>query len=105
MKKSNTAATPAHFKVTTVYGFKSSREVVVLGHLLRGDASSGTMARLLLNKTALLGEWPIKEVLDIDFINEQDKTDFIGLVLTCENMDSYNLLQSLRVYGEVLEIK
>ena len=105
MKKSTAANTISQFKVRMVYGFKTSHQVVVLGHIITGTAKEGMSAEVSLNQGVPIGEWKIKEILDIDFINDQENTDFIGLVLQCETVESYNLLQSLRVYGEVLSLK
>lgn len=104
MKKAATA-TNAQFRVRMVYGFKHNHEVVVLGTTLSGKVEKGMISHATLEHGTNIGEWKIKEVLNIDFINDQDHTDFIGLVLQCETTESYNLLQSLRVYGETLVIE
>jgi hypothetical protein len=93
------------FKVRIVYGFLEDLEVVILGKLLnKNKLKAGMEVHLILDNGTPEGNWAIKKVLQMDFINDTTEKDFIGLVVTCKNKESFELLKALRVYDEVLEI-
>ncbi|MCH2045627.1 MAG: hypothetical protein MK212_16040 [Saprospiraceae bacterium] len=103
MKKTKTKV--AKFKVRVVYGFLHKLKIVLLGDIMQGKLAEGMLVRLLLNDTTVVGSWPIIEVLNMDFINDEENENFVGLMLRCKDEDDYNLLKSLRVYDEVVSVE
>lgn len=93
------------FKVRVVYGFLHKLKIVLLGDIRSGEVAAGMLVNVVLNKETILGSWSILEVLDMDFINDEENTNLVGLMLGCKDAKDYNLLKSLRVYNEVVCIE
>jgi hypothetical protein len=106
MKKNSTpAAAPAQattFKARVVYGFLERLEVILLGNPIEGKIEKGMHAHVKIGALANEGNWEIIEIQRMDFINDADNHNFMGLVLRCLNEKDFNLLKSLRVYDEII---
>ncbi len=94
----------AEFHVRVVYGFLNKLKIVLLGEVLSGTIKDGMIVRISFKNGTVVGEWEILEVLHMDFINQQDNTNFKGLILRCKNKDDFKLLQELRVYEETITV-
>ncbi|MCP4440648.1 MAG: hypothetical protein GY810_17010 [Aureispira sp.] len=95
----------AQFKVRVVYGFLKKLEIVLLGQVLKkGRISEGMQVQIVLNNGTPVGDWAITEVLKMDFVNELEDRDFIGLMLKCKSRKEFELLRALRVYDEIVEV-
>ena len=92
MKKSAT------FHVRVVYGFLKKLEIVLLGEMTEGSAKAG------MSLNTISGRWEIIEVLNMDFINQHENEKFIGLSIRCKNEEEFQLLKTLRLYDEFLDI-
>ncbi len=102
--KKNQSNKAAQFKVRVVYGFLKKLKIVVLGEVLEGEIKEAMSLRAKFPHGSAVGSWPIIEVLDMDFINNMENKDFIGLILKCKDEADFKLLQSLRVYDEIVEV-
>lgn len=95
----------AEFKVRFVYGFLKKLKIVLLGKVLKkGRISEGMQVQIVLNNGTHVGDWEIIEVLKMDFINELEDKDFIGLMLKCKSQEEFELLRVLRVYDEIVQV-
>ncbi len=104
-KKATTGAIAAKFQARVVYGFENKLEVVLLGNPLEGKIVKGMSAHVQIGQTSQVGNWEIVEIQKMDFINDSDDHNFLGLVIRCADAAAYKLLQSLRVYDEILCIQ
>jgi len=107
MAKSKKTAikTPAKFRVRVVYGFIKKLKIVVLGEIIGGQIEEGMSVYARLPHGTIIGTWEIIEILKMDFINNSvENKNFIGLMLKCKTLEDFELLQSLRVYDEIIEI-
>ncbi len=95
----------ASFRVSVVYGFKIKLKIVVLGEVLNGRIDEGMKIKARLPHGTDVGEWEIIEILNMDFINGLENKNFIGLIVKCNNEADFKLLQSLRVYDEVIVVE
>jgi hypothetical protein len=105
MKKNTTptaASVATTFKSRIVYGFLERLEVILLGNPIEGKIEKGMHAHVKIGALAKEGNWEIVEIQRMDFINDADNHNFMGLVLRCLNEDDFNLLKSLRVYDEII---
>lgn len=103
--KKNKSTPKALFKVRVVYGFLHKLKIVVLGEVLEGKVVEGMKLKAVFSHGSTIGSWDIIEILDMDFINNQAHENFIGLMLKCKDEADFKLLQSLRVYDEVVEVE
>ena len=92
------------FSVKVSYGFLPKLKIVLLGEILSGEVEDGMLVQVALDSGIVVGTWEIWEVLHMDFINQYDSNNFKGLMLKCKNKEDFKLLQSLRVYDEVITI-
>lgn len=92
------------FKVRVVYGVRRKLEIILLGNLQEGTLREGMFVSVSLNEGRSIGQWPIEETLEMDFLNAEDFDAFTGLVLHCEDEHTFDLLKALRVYDEVVDI-
>jgi len=104
-KKANASASVAKFQARVVYGFENKLEVVLLGNPIEGKIEKGMSAHVQIGQSAQVGNWEIVEIQKMDFINESEHHNFLGLVIRCADVSAYKLLQSLRVYDEILLIQ
>lgn len=106
MKKAS-ATTPAvsKFKARVVYGFLQRLEVILLGNPLEGYIETGMRGHIQIGDHSTVGDWEVVEIQRMDFINDADDHNFMGLVLKCKDINEFNLLKSLRVYDEVLVLQ
>lgn len=102
--KKNIPEQNALFKIRVVYGFLNKLKIVALGEVLEGRIEENMKLKARLSHGSSLGSWDIVEVLDMDFINNMENKNFIGLILKCKDENDFKLLQSLRVYDEVVEV-
>lgn len=106
MKKNNnpaaSTATNSMFKARVVYGFLERLEVILLGNPIEGKIEKGMRAHAQIGNMAQEGNWEIVEIQRMDFINDADNHNFMGLVLRCTDTADFNLLKSLRVYDEII---
>lgn len=100
-KKTSSAS---QFRARVVYGFLKKKKVVILGEIISGDIKEGMHLHARLPHGTKVGNWEIIEILNMDFINGVENEDFIGLMLRCVSTIDFELLQSLRVYDEIVEI-
>jgi hypothetical protein len=92
------------FNVKVAYGFLPKLKIVLLGEVLDGEVKDGMWVQVLLDSGSVIGSWQIIEVLHMDFINQNDVPNYKGLMLKCKNEEDFKLLQSLRVYDEVVHV-
>ena len=100
------AEAPIKYKTRVVYGFRKKLKIVLLGELI-SDAvkvDDGMIIQVTLKSGVVVGTWEILEVLHTDFINATENPNFKGLMVKCKNIADFELLQSLRVYDEVITI-
>ena len=105
MSKKSTVAVVSKFKTTVVYGFENKLEVILLGNPIEGNIEKGMRARVQIGQNSQVGDWEIVEIQKMDFINASENHNFLGLVIRCVDIAAYKLLQSLRVYDEILFIQ
>ena len=79
-------------------------KIVVLGEVLEGTVDESMSVKARLSHGSDLGSWEILEVLHMDFINNLEHENFIGLIIKCKDEADFKLLQALRVYDEVVEL-
>lgn len=103
MAKKN-RSTPTEFTIRVVYGFKEKLKVVLLGELESGKVDDGMFIQMTLEGGSIVGKWEILEVLHTSFINQHENPNFKGLMVKCKNTADFELLKSLRVYDEVINI-
>lgn len=103
MAKKNTPTTNK-YKIRVVYGFKEKLKVVLLGELIAGKVDDGMLIEVALESGSSVGKWQILEVLHTSFINQHENPNFKGLIVKCKNLADFELLKSLRVYDEVINI-
>ncbi len=103
--ESPAAATPSKFKARVVYGFLEQLQVVLLGNPIEGEILKGMSAHVQIGSASRVGNWKIVEIQRMDFINDADNHNFMGLVLKCKDVEEFNLLKSLRVYDEILIVE
>jgi hypothetical protein len=94
----------AAYRVSVVYGFKSKLEIVLLGEIIKGHITKGMKINAKLTHGTPVGTWNVKEILNMDFINGLENNNFIGIVVECNSDSDFKLLQSLRVYDEIIEL-
>lgn len=92
------------YKIRVVYGFKEKLKIVLLGELISGKVDDGMFIEVLLNSGLVVGKWKILEVLHTSFINQYENPNFKGLIVKCKNLADFELLKSLRVYDEVINL-
>jgi len=92
----------ASFRVSVVYGFQDKLKIVILGEILQGDITEGMNLQARLSDGTSVGMWEVTEVLVMDFINGQENNKFISLIVKCKDVSDFKLLQSLRVYDEII---
>jgi hypothetical protein len=103
-KEQKNEVNKAEFRVSVVYGFKVKLKIVVLGEVLNGNIEEGMMLQAQLAHGTAVGKWEIIEILKMDFINGLENKNFIGLMVRCKDENDFKLLQSLRVYDEVVVV-
>jgi len=92
------------YKVRVVYGFKEKLKIVLLGELKSGKVDDEMSIKVTLDSGMEIGKWKILEVLHTSFINQHENPNFKGLIVKCKNLADFELLKTLRVYEEVIEI-
>lgn len=92
------------YKIRVVYGFKEKLKIVLLGELESGKVEDGMSIKIALDSGLEIGKWEILEVLHTSFINQHENPNFKGLIVKCKNLSDFELLKTLRVYDEVIEI-
>jgi hypothetical protein len=92
------------YKIRVVYGFKEKLKIVLLGELESGKVEDGMSIKIALDSGLEIGKWVILEVLHTSFINQHENPNFKGLIVKCKNLSDFELLKTLRVYDEVIEI-
>jgi hypothetical protein len=92
------------YKIRVVYGFKEKLKIVLLGELESGEVEDGMSIKIALDSGLEIGKWEILEVLHTSFINQHENPNFKGLIVKCKNLADFELLKTLRVYDEVVEI-
>jgi hypothetical protein len=100
----NKEKTVTQYRVSVVYGFKNKLEIVLLGEIISGEISKGMKINVMLTHGTPVGNWTVKEILEMDFINGHENKNYIGIVVNCNNESDFKLLQSLRVYEETIEL-
>ncbi|BDS13453.1 hypothetical protein [Aureispira anguillae] len=97
---------PSKYIIRVVYGFKEKLKVVLLGELIAGSGNvdDGMFIEVALESGSSVGKWKILEVLHTSFINQHENPNFKGLIVKCKNLADFELLKSLRVYDEVINI-
>lgn len=95
----------ANFSVSVVYGFKNKLQIVLLGEIIDGKVEANMSIYVRLSEGTALGRWEINEILAMDFINGSENNNFIGLSVQCKDVQEFKLLQSLRVYDEILVVQ
>ncbi len=104
-KQSKETSSRSEFRVSVVYGFKAKMKVVILGEVLNGKIEEGMELQACLPHGTAVGKWLIIEILNMDFINGLENKNFIGLIVKCKDENDFKLLQSLRVYDEVVIVE
>lgn len=94
------------FKVRVFYGILEKLEIILLGEILSKKSIDATnaSAEISLDSGSVVGEWEIKEILHMSFINQYSNPNLKGLVLKCKSKEDFKLLESLRVYDETVKI-
>ncbi len=95
---------PMKFEVRVVYGFQEKLTIVLLGELKSGTVADGMQIEIAMASGTVVGTWEINKVLRTDFINKIENPNFMGLRIECKNLANFNLLKSLRIYDEVINI-
>ena len=105
MKNKRSDTKQARFQVRVVYGFENKLKVVLLGELISGTTDEKELACLHLNPDVVAGQWPILEVLHMDFVNQHQSENYKGIMLRCKDQHDFELFRSLRVYDEIITLK
>ena len=105
MKNKQSHTKQARFQVRVVYGFKNKLKIVLLGELISGTVEGKEQACLYLNPDVKAGQWPILEILHMDFVNQHQSENYKGIMLRCKDKHDFDLFQSLRVYDEIITLK
>jgi hypothetical protein len=92
------------YKIRVVYGFKEKLKIVLLGELESGKVEDGMSIKVAFDSGSEVGQWKIIEVLHTSFINQHENPNFKGLIVKCKNLADFELLKTLRVYDEVIEL-
>jgi len=101
-KKKN--APLAEFQVHVVYGFIAELKIVLLGETNGQLIHEDMHIRVQIGDGVDMGMWKISNIMRMDFINGVHDNNFIGLEVECKNEEDFKLLQSLRVYDEIIHI-